>query len=239
MGEFSIDGFPMLVQMTWVNVFDPPDIGSGCFRGFGRSRASEATTRIPESCLGTWRVDVEWSGLREMIIHDRGIIWKGSYVVAEEVLVEDVTDGGANLRFTVFVPLNPNAWTDGPAPGIHESFDITIQARSWCSGVFKRQGDDERLLTVEGRRLMSDEERKRTMPTLVRTTSKDPDRSCPVCLFGWEEDGVVQVETSCGHSFCFGCVVSVCNMTPPKDNGECPICRKEVSMDSLRRVTRR
>ena len=75
MGEFSIDGFPMLGQMTWVNVFDPPDIGSGCFRGFGRSRASEATTRIPESCLGTWRVDVEWSGLREMIIHDRGIIW--------------------------------------------------------------------------------------------------------------------------------------------------------------------
>ena len=33
--------------------------------------------------------------------------------------------------------------------------------------------------------------------------------------------------------------MSVCNMTPPKDNGECPVCRKEVSMDTLKRVTRR
>ena len=231
----------MIGGMTWTNPWMPPDIGSGCFRGFGRSRASEATTKLPESCLGTWQVDVEWSGVREMIIHPRGVIWKGSYVVAEEVLVANMTetDDRVHLRFTVFVPLNPHAWTDGPAPGIHESFDVTFLTRSLCRGVFRRQGDDERLLTLEGHRSMSDEERAEAMPTLVRTSSKDPERSCPVCLFGWEEDGVVQVETRCGHSFCLGCVVSVCNMTPPKDNGECPVCRKEVSMDTLKRVTRR
>ena len=151
----------MIGGMTWTNPWMPPDIGSGCFRGFGRSRASEATTKLPESCLGTWQVDVEWSGVREMIIHPRGVIWKGSYVVAEEVLVANMTetDDRAHLRFTVFVPLNPHAWTDGPAPGIHESFDVTFLTRSLCRGVFRRQGDDERLLTLEGHRSMSDEER--------------------------------------------------------------------------------
>ena len=112
-----------------------------------------------------------------------------------------------------------------------------LQARSWCSGVFKRQGD-ERLLTVRGRRQMSDEERKRTMPTLVRTTSKDPERSCPSACSVGRRMAWCRWRRVAGTASVRVRGVSV-QHDPPKDNGECPICRKEVSMDSLRRVTRR
>ena len=54
----------------------------------------------------------------------------------------------------------------------------------------------------------------------------------------WEEEGVTQTQAKCGHAFCLTCVVSVCNMTPPRELGTCPMCRADVALGDLVRVER-
>jgi len=218
------------------------DIRATDFRGFGTARVPEEQGGVDyrwlcESVSGLYDAEVQWNGTPEMEVSSAGIVWKGVLVVPEEIVAVLTPQETVRLRFTVFCPAQGTAWAPEGIVGVTESFDVTFDRDAkHFSGVFIRQY--EGTLAVSGTRRVTAEERRAKLPGLVRSRSRDPERECPVCYSGFDEDGVTQVVTPCGHSFCLACVVSTCNITPPNESGTCPLCRGRVTLDGLKRVVR-
>jgi hypothetical protein len=225
-----------------------PDISQDGFRGFGRRRevddaapADAPLATLPVHLRGNYEVRTQWNGTSELVIAAERLLWKDVHVVPQEILFDTLpaplaAPGATRMRFTVFCPNQQTEWLHG-CVGVIESFDVTFSADGASfSGVFRRQG--EGVLSTEGERKASLEERVASMPAVVRSESDDPEAQCPICLSEWDEPGVVQTLTECGHNFCVRCVVSTCNMTPPNTSGTCPLCRQAVTLSRLKRVER-
>ena len=255
-------------QDAWDGVMDISDDG---FRGFGRPRPADddpsspaspgsagspgrgsalPPASLPEVIHGDYDVRTTWNGEVRMTIDARGIAYKDSRVVPEEIVYDRAPDPHApravrhRLRFTVFCPNQTSEWVRG-VTGMIESFDVEFfvdegAARAFSFfGRFRRRG--EGCLDTEGGRATvtaADDADASGFGVLRRTKSKDPETSCPVCYREWEEEGVTQTQAKCGHAFCLTCVVSVCNMTPPRELGTCPMCRADVALGDLVRVER-
>eukprot|EP00929_Paragymnodinium_shiwhaense_P015660 TRINITY_DN123754_c0_g1_i1.p1 TRINITY_DN123754_c0_g1~~TRINITY_DN123754_c0_g1_i1.p1 ORF type:complete len:468 (+),score=51.70 TRINITY_DN123754_c0_g1_i1:81-1484(+) len=58
----------------------------------------------------------------------------------------------------------------------------------------------------------------------------DLDLECCVCLGEITE----LAKAPCGHTFCMDCILSVLEVAPPEWSGNCPLCRKHVSVYNLR-----
>jgi len=207
---------------------------------------------LPPQLRGTYSMRTKWNGTTEIVISDQRITYKDAHIMPAEVIVSDGSDeaiggrqdrerpraaeGTTRLRFTVFCPNQTTEWVRG-AVGVIESFDVVFTSEgSSFEGTFRRQG--EGILPTEGERMETIEERAARIPALVRSKSSDKEDGCPICLSNWEEEGVVQTQTECGHTFCLKCVVSTCNMTPPNTSGTCPLCRQTVTISGLLRVER-
>ena len=220
------------------------DIRENGFAGFGSARGEDRNRgdfrALSGMLAGSYDVDVQWNGTRKLVVSQDGIQWKGTRVVPEEIIVGQIQpDGnvdGVRIRFTAFCAEQSTCWGPEGVVGVIESFDVTFNLDGGFSGTFKRRY--EGCLDVRGLRVPSEEDQVEGMPRLIRSQSRDPEEECPVCYSSWSDEGITQVSTPCGHSFCLSCVISSCNMTPPNDSGTCPLCRAQVTLHGLVKVTR-
>merc|ERR1712061_946461 len=65
----------------------------------------------------------------------------------------------------------------------------------------------------------------------------DEERACAICfnVYTTESPASVthEVFTPCNHSFCLGCLETICRYEPQP----CPVCRRPFSLSSLRGVS--
>ena len=226
-----------------------PDIHARDFCGFGTplrtggsAAAASQPAALPTHLRGTMEVETVYNSRCDLVVDAGRLVWKDVHVVASEIHMSAAPrrQGGAEcmrLRFTVFVPNQRTEWLRGVV-GVIESFDISFAPDGASfDGTFRRQG--EGILRTRGTRKETLEQRVARLPSLVRSKSADPESHCPICLSEWDEEGVLQTQTECGHSFCMRCVVSTCNMTPPNTVGSCALCRAQVTLEGLKRVHRK
>eukprot|EP00854_Cymbomonas_tetramitiformis_P020305 gene20305-24314_t len=211
-----------------------PNIADKDFQGFGceRTTAHEAVAEFPQDAqfLGTYSTEITWNGDNVLQIERHRIVFKETNVCASDVLVTQ-RNGCARLRFTIFIPGQTSEWVPG-VTGLSESFDINFSETGF-EGIFRRHG--EGTLSIKGTLRVSLEERSKKLPTVERLARQDSLNCCPVCYETWGSD-FVQVQTECGHCFCMGCIVSICNLTPPVTTGVCAMCRSPVTLKGLKRV---
>ena len=220
--------------------------------------------RLPSrlGLLGVWKIDMTASPGRESArieINDAVVSYRGLNCPVDACLRELREEEEGNwtvyMSCTFYCPENSPDWHNGPPllVNIQMSNKCTWEAsvNGWMNSsstvnVIYQLDEDAPFSTTASRNGYSDKIKQLHEAEKYRTKSGGDSphyiygggaqsEECPLCFENFDEDQHMPMVTKCKHVWCSGCIVAVCQLSPPNNTGECPACRASVALAEIRR----